>query len=638
MANAPSSPNPKRETGFAKLARRTHAVWASAENWLISIALGVMMALPLLEIVLRRLNTGVSGSAEILQHLVLFVAMAGGAIAARENRLLSLSTFTAFLKGPWAVGARTFSASISFFVTFAIGAGCFQFINTGGIGEEVLFFGVPVWVFMTVMPIGFALLALRIVWLSAPTWGLRLVPVVTGIVLFVFFTRSFEEVETFVWPLLILLILATIAGAPLYVAIGGTALLMNWGWSGYFPEERVDITIEIQAQTLYGFISNPLLVTLPLFTLAGYFLAQGDSSKRLIRLIQSIFGGVRGGAVIVTVLVCAFFTTFTGASGVTILALGGLLMPVLQSAGYSERSSIGMLTGAGSLGVLFPPCLPLILYAVVATNTKLVSLSLTDVFLGGAIPGALLVLMTIAWGMWRQPVSSINREPVDWTEIRKAFVAALGELFLPVVALFALFSGFATPIEAASVSAFYAFLLYVVDAKFVRKARIRVEMPRMMSECGLLVGGVLLILGVAMGLTDYLIFAMIPDRMVEWAQVTIESKFLFLLALNAALILVGCLMDIFSAIIVIVPLIVPLGVVFGVDPVHLGIIFLANLQLGYLTPPIGMNLFLASYRFGKPMSVVIKASLPLLAVFVIGVLLITYVPFLTTWLPNLFKP
>ena len=636
-ADDPSSPNQNSQSENLGWATKSHAIWASTENWLISTALGVMMALPLLEIALRRFNSGVSGSAEMLQHLVLFVAMAGGAIAARENRLLSLSTFTAFLKGPGATAARSFSASVSVFVTFAIGIGCYQFINTGGIGDEVLFFGIPVWVFMAVMPVGFALLGLRIIWFSGSSWYLRLIPVVAGVVLYFFCTHSFEDVEGFVWPMIALLVLATIAGAPLYVAIGGMALIMNWGWSGYFPEERVEITIQTQSQTLYGFISNPLLVTLPLFTLAGYFLAQGDSSKRLIRLIQSIFGGVRGGAVIVTVLVCAFFTTFTGASGVTILALGGLLMPVLQSAGYSERSSIGMLTGAGSLGVLFPPCLPLILYAVVATNTKLVSLSLTDVFLGGAIPGALLVLMTIAWGVWRQPQASIVRAPLEWAEIRKAFVGALGELFLPIVALFALFSGFATPIEAASVSAFYAFLLYLVDARWVRGARIRTELPQMMSECGLLVGGVLLILGVAMGLTDYLIFAMIPDQMVEWAQATIESKFLFLLALNGALILVGCLMDIFSAIIVIVPLIVPLGVVFGIDPIHLGIIFLANLQLGYLTPPIGMNLFLASYRFGKPMSEVIKASLPLLAVFVIGVLLITYVPFLTTWLPGLFK-
>ena len=631
-----ASSNPDSDESIGTLAR-INALWARTENWLISLALGVMMLLPLLEIVLRQFRTGVSGSAEMLQHLVLFVAMMGGAIAARENRLLSLSTFTAFLKGPWAIAAKSTSASVALFVTATIGIGCFQFITTDGIGDGALFWGLPAWVIMSVMPIGFALLAVRILWLSGDSWLLRSIPIGVGLALFFFGTHQFEEVESFVWPLLILLIIGTISGTPLYVAIGGAALIMNWGWGGYFPDERVDVTVSTQAQTLYGFISNPLLVTLPLFTLAGYFLAQGHSSKRLIRLIQSVFGGVRGGAVIVTVVVCAFFTTFTGASGVTILALGGLLMPVLQSSGYSERSSIGMLTGAGSLGVLFPPCLPLILYAVVATNTKLVSLSLKDVFLGGALPGALLVMMTIAWGIWKQPKSELKREAVDWTEIRKAFVAALGELMLPIVALFALFSGYATPIEASSVSAFYAFLLYIVDARWVRKANIRQELPQMMSECGLLVGGVLLILGVAMGLTDYLIFAMIPDQMVEWAQATIDSKLVFLLALNAALILVGCLMDIFSAIIVIVPLIVPLGVVFGIDPVHLGIIFLANLQLGYLTPPIGMNLFLASYRFGKPMSVVIKAALPLLAVFVIGVLLITYIPFLTTWLPNLLR-
>jgi len=411
---------------------------------------------------------------------------------------------------------------------------------------------------------------------------------------------------------------------------------------------------------------------------------------------------------------------------------------------------------------LFPPCLPLILYAVVATNTQLVSLSLKDVFLGGAIPGTLLVLMTIVLGMfyteydgskaenlvkhivgillklsfrlswissllifvafvWLRVFYVHANEIVPWHflliaviqvsilsfvhwklardifdawilsiakmtllfsgaasvfllvvsafsflsegqkeidqllrsligalgsvwlmkrffgELLRALWNALGELLLPIVALTALFSGYATPIEAASVSAFYAFLLYLVDGLWVRKVKVIAELPKMVSECGLLVGGVLLILGVAMGLTDYLIFAMIPDQMVEWAQATIESKYVFLLALNGALILVGCLMDIFSAIIVIVPLIVPLGVVFGIHPVHLGIIFLANLQLGYLTPPIGMNLFLASYRFGKPMSEVIRASFPLLIVFAIGVLLITYVPFLTTWLPNLLQ-
>ncbi len=634
--DVPNDSSASDAPGIRRLASKAHSMWAYGEDWLISLALFVMMILPLMEIVLRQFNSGVSGSAEILQHLVLFVAVLGGAIAAREKRLLSLSTFTAYLKGGWAAGALSVSSTVALVVTFAIGFGGYQFVNTEGIGESILFGGIPVWVLMSVIPVGFALLAMRIVWFSGESWLLRLAPIAFGALLVWFATYPFEDVEGFVWPLLILLVVATVAGAPLYVAIGGAALIMNWGAVGYFADERIDVTIETQASMLYGFTSNPLLVTLPLFTLAGYFLAQGNSSKRLIRLIQSVFGGVRGGAVVVTVFVCAFFTTFTGASGVTILALGGLLMPILTASGYSERSSIGMLTGAGSLGVLFPPCLPLILYAVVATNTKLVSLSLKDVFLGGALPGALLVAMTIAWGIWKQPKVTVEKAPMDWGEFGKALLAALGELMLPIVALTALFSGYATPIEAASVSAFYAFLLYLVDGIWIRKVKIGGELPKMMAECGLLVGGVLLILGVAMGLTDYLIFAMIPDQMVEWAQATIESKYVFLLALNAVLILVGCLMDIFSAIIVIVPLIVPLGVAFGIDPVHLGIIFLANLQLGYLTPPIGMNLFLASYRFGKPMSVVIKAALPLLAVFAIGVLLITYVPIITTWLPGLF--
>ncbi|MEM9160898.1 MAG: TRAP transporter large permease subunit [Verrucomicrobiota bacterium] len=619
--------------GAVKLARR---LWGVFEDWALAVGLALMMLLPLLEVVLRQFQSGLGAAAEILQQLVLFVAMMGSAIAAREKRLLSLSSITRFFKAPWSQVAAIFAASVSIFVTFAMAIGSYQYIRADGIGSELMP-GVPLSVPLMVMPIGFSLLMLRLWWQSGDKWVLRGIPLVLGVGLYFLATGRFDDTEGFVWPLLILLFAATVCGAPLYVTIGGAALILNWGWGGYDFEERIQVTIETQALNFSQFIANPLLVTLPLFTLAGYFLAQGDSSKRLIALIQALFGGVRGGAAIVTVLVCAFFTTFTGASGVTILALGGLLMPVLNSAGYSDRSGIGLLTGAGSLGVLFPPCLPLILYAVVATNTKLVSLSLEDVFLGGAIPGALLVLMTIAWGIWKQPRESLKSEPTDWGLVGRSLVKALGELMLPVVALLALFTGYATPVEAASVSAFYACLLYLVDAIWIRKVNLRLEMPKMMAECGLLVGGVLLILGVAMGLTDYLIFEAVPDRLSEWAEATIESKYTFLLALNIVLIFVGCLMDIFSAIIVIVPLMVPLGVAFGINPVHLGIIFLANLQLGYLTPPIGMNLFLASYRFNKPIGQVIRASLPLLGIFAIGVLLITYLPFLTTWLPELLS-
>jgi len=389
------------------------------------------------------------------------------------------------------------------------------------------------------------------------------------------------------------------------------------------------------ALNVYQIVRSPMLVTLPLFTLAGYFLAQGRSSQRLIRLIEALFGNMRGSAAIVALCVCAFFTTFTGASGVTILALGGLLFPVLKAAGYTDRAGIGLLTGGSSLGVLFPPCLPLILYAVVASTGGVISISLEEIFLAGAIPGGLLLGMTIAYGIWKQPAGEGLGQPFRWGELRRATLAALGELMLPVVVLASLFSGYATPIEAAATSALYAFALYMVEALWIRKAKVLEELPKLMSECGLLVGGVLLILGLAMGLTNYLVTEMIPDRLVDWATTNIESPLVFLLFLNLFLVAVGCLMDIFSAIVVVVPLIIPLGLAFGIDPVHLGIVFLANLQLGYLTPPVGMNLFLASYRFDKPMSEVIRASLPLLAVFAIGVLLITYLPALTTWLPGL---
>ncbi|MCH6255475.1 TRAP transporter large permease subunit [Puniceicoccaceae bacterium K14] len=607
-------------------------LWANLEDWSIVLALLAMMTLPLAEIFLRQFNTGIYGGATILQHLVLYVAMIGSAIAARETRLLSLSTFTAYLKGGWAVATKIIAASVAFFVSIVFLIGSYLYIQQTLEPDRVIFPGFPVWWAKAIMPVGFGMIGLRLLWGAGDRWWHRLIPLLVAIGLYFFGVYDFNEVDGFVWPLLILVLLATVSGAPIFVTLGGAAVVLFWGWGGYYADEAAGIV----ALNHYDLVKSPMLVTLPLFTLAGYLLAQGKSSQRLIRLIEAIFGGFKGGGVIVTVLVCAFFTTFTGASGVTILALGGLLLPVLKSSGYDEKSSIGLLTGAGSLGVLFPPCLPLILYTVVASSAK-VSISLKEIFLGGAIPGALLVGMTIAWGIMKAPSQGMERKAFDPSELGKALVGALGELMLPVVALVALFSGYATPVEAASVSAFYAFVLYVVDALAVRKVNVFKELPGVMSECGLLVGGVLLILGVAFGFTNYLVTEMIPDQIVEWATNTIESPLVFLLALNIFLIAVGCLMDIFSAIIVIVPLIVPLGAAFGINPIHLGIVFLANLQLGYLTPPIGMNLFLASYRFGKPMSEVIRASLPMLVVFIIGVLVITYVPALTTWLPSLIQ-
>jgi tripartite ATP-independent transporter DctM subunit len=407
--------------------------------------------------------------------------------------------------------------------------------------------------------------------------------------------------------------------------LGGAALIFFW--SGGDPVSTIP-------NKHYTLTVNPTLPSIPLFTLAGYFLAEGGAARRFVALFQAVFGGIRGGPAIVTVMVCAFFTSFTGASGVTILALGGLLMPILMSSGYSERNSLGLLTGAGSLGLLFPPCLPPILYSIVASSGGATSIRMEEMFQGGLLPGLLLMGMTMAWGVSRGSKQAAREHRFDARVAWGAIWAAKWELLIPVVALVALFGGFATPVEAAAITALYAF---VVETFIYRDLKLLRDVPRVMAEAGLLIGGVLLILGVALGFTHFLIVAQVPDKGVEWVTATIESKWLFLLALNLVLLIVGCLMDVYSAIVVVVPLLIPVANAFGIDPIHLGIIFLANLELGYLTPPVGMNLFLASYRFNKPVPEVARASLPMLGVLAVGVLLITYLPWLTTWLPGQLK-
>jgi tripartite ATP-independent transporter DctM subunit len=490
---------------------------------------------------------------------------------------------------------------------------------------NVLLYGIPEWVLQLVMPLGFAAITVRLAWRAADSKrGVAIaVLLAMGIILIGVFPPT--EPHALVTPALILLIVAAALGAPIFTVLGGAALILFWG------EES---PISSLALDHYNLVVEPSLPAIPLFTLAGYFLAEGGASKRLIAVFQALVGGFRGGPAILTALVCAFFTSFTGASGVTILALGGLLLPVLLAANYSERNSIGLLTGAGSLGLLFPPALPLILYAIVASQTLGAGVTLQQIFLGGLIPGAVLVALTAIWGVMQAPAKDSARAPFDAKVFRRAAWAAKWELLLPVVALVSLFGGFATPVEAAAITAFYAL---IVETVIYRDLKIGTDIPRVMAECGLLVGGVLLILGVAMGFTNYLIFAQIPDMAVEWVQSSIESRWVFLLMLNGFLLVVGCLMDIYSAIIVVVPLIVPVGIAMGIDPVHLGIIFLANMELGYLTPPVGMNLFLSAYRFGKPVPMVMRSVIPMFLVLLLGVLLITYIPVLTTWLPGLFR-
>jgi C4-dicarboxylate transporter DctM subunit len=599
--------------------RKWAARLARGENITVSLALGLMVILPLAEALLRRtLHVSIPGSVALVQHMVLVVGMLGGAIAAREQRLLALSNVgDTKLRGWHKSAARMFTNGVAICVCGFLVLGAWQFVQIERESGRTLSYGIPVWIVQWVLPLGFAAIALRIFWHTSEKW----IPRLTAAFFAVLFSGIMWELPNgghhIVLIGLSVIFLASVLGVPGFVTLGGTALILFWG---------VDQPIASIPIAHYALVTNPTLPTLPLFTLAGYFLTEGGAPKRLVRVFYALFGQFRGGPAIVTVVVCAFFTSFTGASGVTILALGGLLLPVLSSARYSDKDALGLLTGAGSLGLLLPPCLPLIVYAIVA------KVPIEKMFLGGIIPALVMMAATALWGMRRGENSESQKKPFDRKEALQSLWEAKWELFVPVFASIALFSGLATPVEAAAATAFYAFLVATVfhaEMKFFR------DVPRVMAECGLLIGGVLLILGVSLGFTNYLVDAEIPARAVEWTTHTVHSPFLFLLLLNIFLLVVGCLMEIYPAIVVEVPLLVPLGAAYGIDPVRLGIIFLANMELGYLTPPVGLNLLMSSYRFRKPVPEVLRAVLPVILVLSVGVLLITYIPALTTALPRL---
>ena len=474
------------------------------------------------------------------------------------------------------------------------------------------------WVIESILPLGFAVIAIRIVLHASKQWRARAAAAACALLLIgavMAWPAGFHHSAAIA---MLIILVASILGMPAFATLGGVALILFWG---------ADQPIAAIPVAHYSLVTNPALPTLPLFTMAGYFMAEGGAPKRLVRAFYALFGPFRGGPAIVTVLVCALFTSFTGASGVTILALGGLLMPVLLGARFSEKDSLGLLTGSGSLGLLLPPCLPLIVYAIVA------NVPIKQMFLGGIIPALVMMTATAVWGIRRGAVSGGVTRKYEWREARTALWDVKWELATPVVASIALFSGIATPVEAAAVTAFYAFFAETV---LNRDLRIFRDVPRVLAECGLLIGGVLLILGVSLGFTNYLVDAEVPVRAVSWTTQHIHSPILFLLLLNLFLLVVGCLMEIYPAIVVEVPLLVPLGLAYHIDPVRLGIIFMANMELGYLTPPVGLNLLMSSYRFKKPVPEVLRSVLPVVAVMALGVLLITYIPALTTALPRLF--
>ena len=415
----------------------------------------------------------------------------------------------------------------------------------------------------------------------------------------------------------ILLLFLALLGTPLFIIIGVIALLA-------FAVSGIDVSAVIVE--LFQLARAPTLLAIPLFTFAGYVLAESNSPRRLVELFQALFGWMPGGLAVVVLVSCAAFTAFTGASGVTIVALGGLLYPILIQQQYPERFSLGLVTTSGSLGLLFPPSLPIILYGVVAAQ------SIDKLFIAGIIPGLLLVLLLSLYIMRKGFTFGVPRTAFSMVRVWKAVRGAIWEIPLPFLIIGGIYGGIFTATEAAALMAFYVLL---VEVFIYRDLKLFVDIPRIMRESMLLVGGILIVFATALGLTNYLIDEQVPMKMLDFIEEFVDSRLLFLILLNIFLLIVGMMMDIFSAIIVVVPLIVPIAQVFGVHPIHLGIIFLTNLEIGYLTPPVGLNLFISSFRFEKPVWKVYSATLPYIGILFIALLLITYVPELSLWLVDL---
>jgi tripartite ATP-independent transporter DctM subunit len=375
----------------------------------------------------------------------------------------------------------------------------------------------------------------------------------------------------------------------------------------------------------YTMLTGPFIPTIPLFTLAGFILSESRAGERLVRFFQACFGWLPGGLVIMTILISAFFTTFTGASGVTILALGGLLSYVLISSHYEKNFSLGLLTAGGSLGLLLPPSLPIILYGVVSqTNIK-------HMFIGGVLPDLLMITSVALLGIAYANRVKIKRTRFNLREVLTAFRYAFWEILLPPVILFCYLRGLTTLVETSALAVLYTLVVEMVIHRDIKPQ----DLPGVFQKCIPIIGGVLIILAIAKGLSYFIVDAEIPLSLSDWVSRNIHSKYLFLILLNISLVITGCLMDIFSAIIVVVPLILPLGAAFDIHPVHLGVIFLVNLELGYLTPPVGINLFLASYRFNEPLSKIYRNIIPYLIILFITVLIITYIPWFSTGLLSL---
>ena len=590
------------------------------DEWLASGALALMLAIPLLEIVLRPLfGQGIENAPLLVQHLGLVLAMFGALLAERGQHLSSLGSGFAAAKNPaLRLAAQHFARASSALLCGMLAQASWTFVASEMEAPRDLAYGLPGWVIQAAMPLGFLLLGLKIAARMSPDFALRLT---LGLALPLagwLFAGHFDGSTLPLWPFALWLGAILFCGAPIFAVLGGLALALFWQEGqplASVPLSHYQITV------------NPSLPALPLFTLAGLFFARTGAAARLGALFTALFGsGVTGTAIAAAVL-CSFFTAFTGGSGVTILALGGLLLPLLTKAGFPEKRGISLVTSASALGVLIAPSVPLIMYAIIAR------VPIDTMFLAGLLPALVMVACLLLFGGYLnlKTVAVNAAKGPNFSAARTAAWNAKWEILAPFVAIGSLVGGVATPTESAALTALYALLTQSIAHRELNWPLLR----RSLAECAEVIGGIMVILGMALGLTNFLIDAGIPDAAIEWVRSILPNKLAFLVALNIFLLLAGALMEIYAAIIVLVPLLLPVALSYGIDPLHFGVIFLANIEMGFLCPPAGMNIYFASAMFGKSIRYVAVSVLPALAAMFCGALIISALPFLATWLPSL---
>ncbi len=588
------------------------------ETSLIVLVSAVMIALPIVTTVARETSGAtLTGTVLFVQHLTLWAGFTGALIATGARAHLSLATTEFLPAGKPREIAHFVAHTVAAAVTALLAYASLVMIDVNRESGGLIFQLVPSWWSELIMPLALALMALRCVYLAHTRWAYRAVALALVALAFGLDLLS-EHAAGLTWPLVLLIIGSVLLGAPVFVGMAGLAMTF------FFSDGTAIAAVPIEIVRL---VESPTLPAIPLLTLCGFILAESGASTRLVRAARACIGFLPGGLAVVVVLVCALFTTLTGGSGVTIIALGGLVLPILTKEGYPEGFSLGLVTAAGSLGLLLPPSLPVILYSVVAET------SADRLFLAGFFPGLLLILFVIAYGILVGVRSNAPRHPFSGGEAARALWAAKWELLIPTLLLLGIFSGRATIVEASAIA---AALSVVVESFVFKDLHWRKDLPRVVTHSGRLMGAVLIVLGAAMGLTSFLVDAQIPSRLLEWVTTHVHSRVVFLLALNVILLVLGSVLEIYSAIVILAPLLVPLAAAFEIHPVHMGIVFLSNLELGFLFPPVGLNLLLSSSRFRQPLGRIYKEAFPFLAIMSAGVLLITYMPSMSIGFMKLF--